>query len=88
MKIKSLNKIRYFCLIDGIYSFYAGPLHIEPRQDTHVLTRIVIFSLSGKERDKSVIVKPNINQNHFCKGTPKYLFCPGPHKGSGRACPE
>ena len=54
--------------------------YTEPGQHTHVVTRIVIFRLSGKEPDENVIVNNNIDQNNFCKGGgPKYLFCPGPN---------
>ena len=51
-------------------------LNTEPGQDTHVFTRIVIFSLSGKEPDKSAIAKHNIDQNNFCKGAPQISILP------------
>ena len=55
-----------------------GP-YIKPGQNTHVFIWIVIFKLSNKECNESIIVKHSINQNNFCKGDPKFLFCPEPH---------
>ena len=63
-----------------MYLFSAGSLDIEPGQDTHVLPQKLIFRLSGKECDESVIVKRNIDHNNFCKEGRKF----GSHRGSGR----
>ena len=75
IKIKLLNEIRWFCLIDPVCLLNARPLHIKPGQDTHVFSKIVIFRLSGKECDESAIVKGNIDKNNSYKGGEKFGSC-------------
>ena len=67
IKIKLLNKIRYFCLIDSFCLFIELSALTLDQGRTHVFTEIAVFKFSGKERDESVIVKRNIDQNNVCK---------------------